>query len=58
MNAYSSFGKNTQVLVIGGGPAGSYAATVLSLEGLNVTLLESAVFPRPVNHVCVSLHLS
>ncbi|KAI0040337.1 FAD/NAD-P-binding domain-containing protein [Auriscalpium vulgare] len=37
---------NTQVLVIGGGPAGSYAATLLARDGYEVTLLEREVFPR------------
>ncbi|KAJ7143489.1 putative halogenase [Mycena crocata] len=37
---------STRVLVIGGGPGGSYAATVLAREGLTVTLLERDVFPR------------
>ncbi|KAF8058203.1 putative halogenase [Lyophyllum atratum] len=36
----------TTVLVIGGGPAGSYAATTLAREGFDVTLLEREVFPR------------
>ncbi|KAL1746166.1 hypothetical protein HDZ31DRAFT_81396 [Schizophyllum fasciatum] len=34
------------VLVIGGGPSGSYAASVLAREGMQVTLLEAAEFPR------------
>ncbi|KAF5325854.1 hypothetical protein D9611_000019 [Ephemerocybe angulata] len=36
----------TQVLVVGGGPAGAYAATALAREGINVTLLEASKFPR------------
>lgn len=37
---------NTQILVVGGGPAGSYAAAVLAREGFSVVLLEAAKFPR------------
>ncbi|KAH6904965.1 hypothetical protein BKA70DRAFT_1226171 [Coprinopsis sp. MPI-PUGE-AT-0042] len=36
----------TQVLIIGGGPAGSYAASVLAREGVQVTVLEAVKFPR------------
>lgn len=39
------------VLVVGGGPAGSYAASVLAREGVDVVLLEADVFPR---YVCNS----
>ena len=41
------------VVVIGGGPAGSMAATFLSQDGYNVVLLEKAKHPRP--HVGESL---
>ncbi len=34
------------VLVIGGGPAGSYAAAALAREGVDVVLLEAEQFPR------------
>ncbi|MGX7826289.1 NAD(P)/FAD-dependent oxidoreductase [Actinokineospora sp. 24-640] len=38
--------ERARVLVIGGGPAGSTAATLLAREGIDVTLMEKAVFPR------------
>ncbi|EIW80822.1 FAD/NAD(P)-binding domain-containing protein [Coniophora puteana RWD-64-598 SS2] len=38
--------QHVQVLIIGGGPAGSYAASALAREGLEVAVLESAQFPR------------
>ncbi|KAJ4483596.1 FAD binding domain-containing protein [Lentinula aciculospora] len=38
--------KHVEILIIGGGPAGSYAASVLSREGIDVAILESAKFPR------------
>lgn len=38
--------SSTQVLVIGGGPAGSTSATLLARQGFQVTLLEAATFPR------------
>jgi flavin-dependent dehydrogenase len=37
---------STDILVIGGGPAGSTAATLLAREGFEVTLLERDHFPR------------
>ncbi|RSM87405.1 NAD(P)/FAD-dependent oxidoreductase [Kibdelosporangium aridum] len=36
----------TRVLVVGGGPAGSVAATALAQQGISVQLIESAQFPR------------
>ncbi|KAF7433146.1 Flavin-dependent halogenase armH5 [Pleurotus ostreatus] len=38
--------QRTTVLVIGGGPAGSYASTLLAREGLDVVLLEALKHPR------------
>ncbi|KAF8889037.1 hypothetical protein BD779DRAFT_1672000 [Infundibulicybe gibba] len=37
---------STKVLVIGGGPGGSYAASVLARENIDVVLLEADKFPR------------
>ena len=36
------------VLVIGGGPAGSYCAAALAREGIDTVLLEAEKFPRSV----------
>ena len=44
---------NTDVIVIGGGPAGSAAATMLARKGWQVTVLEREKFPR--DHVGESL---
>ncbi|MCJ1382991.1 hypothetical protein MMC17_006104 [Xylographa soralifera] len=41
-----SIPKDCSVLVIGGGPAGSYAAAALAREGINTVLLEADHFPR------------
>ena len=38
--------ESSQVLIIGGGPAGSTAAGLLAREGFEVTLLERDHFPR------------
>ncbi|MCJ1285679.1 hypothetical protein MMC26_005020 [Xylographa opegraphella] len=38
--------QETTVLVIGGGPAGSYAASALAREGISVVVLEADIFPR------------
>jgi flavin-dependent dehydrogenase len=38
--------QHTQILVIGGGPGGSTAATLLAREGFDVTLIERDAFPR------------
>ena len=34
------------VLVIGGGPAGSYTAAALAREGIDTVILEADKFPR------------
>ncbi|KZS94789.1 FAD/NAD(P)-binding domain-containing protein [Sistotremastrum niveocremeum HHB9708] len=38
--------SKAQILVIGGGPGGSYSATTLVREGFDVVLLEASEFPR------------
>ncbi|TFY79165.1 hypothetical protein EWM64_g4846 [Hericium alpestre] len=38
--------SHAQILVIGGGPSGSYAAAALAREGYDVVVLEAATFPR------------
>lgn len=39
---------NTDILIIGGGPAGSTTALYLSELGFNITLIEKKIFPREV----------
>ncbi|KAJ3014847.1 hypothetical protein NUW54_g1197 [Trametes sanguinea] len=38
--------EHAQILVIGGGPGGSYTAATLAREGFDVVLFEAAKFPR------------
>src|SRR5262245_42168946 len=45
--------ERTDVLVIGGGPAGTNSASFLAREGWDVTVFERAVFPR--DHVGESM---
>lgn len=49
----NSLTTSTEVLVIGGGPAGSTVATLLAQKGHSVTLFEKEKFPR--DHVGESL---
>ncbi len=46
-------GPDASVIIIGGGPGGSTAATLLARQGFDVTLFEREVFPR--EHVGESL---
>jgi flavin-dependent dehydrogenase len=43
-----SIPQECTVLVVGGGPGGSYAASVLAREGISTVLLEADIFPRSV----------
>ena len=43
-----SIPEETSVLVIGGGPAGSYAACTLAREGVHTVVMEADIFPRYV----------
>ena len=38
--------QKATVLVIGGGPGGSYSASALAREGIDTVVLEADVFPR------------
>ncbi len=53
MTELTSVARNHDAVVIGGGPGGSTAATLLAREGWRVALLERERFPRP--HVGESL---
>ncbi|PYH94121.1 FAD/NAD(P)-binding domain-containing protein [Aspergillus ellipticus CBS 707.79] len=41
-----SIPSECDVLIVGGGPAGSYTAAVLALEGVDTVVLEAEKFPR------------
>jgi flavin-dependent dehydrogenase len=41
-----SIPESCTVLVVGGGPGGSYAASALAREGVDVVVLEADHFPR------------
>lgn len=41
-----SIPQKCTVLVVGGGPAGSYASSVLAREGIDTVMLEAEIFPR------------
>ena len=44
--AQSEIPSSCTVLVVGGGPGGSYAASALAREGVDVVVLEADKFPR------------
>ena len=52
-----SIPEQCTVLVVGGGPGGSYAAAALAREGIDTVLLEADVHPRYVDScfVCSAL---
>lgn len=41
-----SIPQRCSVLVVGGGPAGAFTASILAREGIDVVLLEAEAFPR------------
>jgi len=45
-NIAMSIPDKCTVLVVGGGPGGSYTASVLAREGVDTVLLEADTFPR------------
>ena len=49
-----SIPTETTVLVVGGGPAGSYTAAALAREGVSCVVLEADKFPRYVLPPCDS----
>jgi flavin-dependent dehydrogenase len=49
-----SIPENCTVLVVGGGPGGSYTASVLAREGIDTVILEAEKFPR---YILISIFL-